>query len=477
MDRSATPSGTAARTDRIMVVGAGIAGAMMALMLGRRGLHVDLYEKRGDFRTAHAGGGGALGGPLGQSTDAVKRSINLALSSRGQESLRAVQLLDAVMATSVPMPDRALHLPSPTPGGATPMKMVPYGAPGQALASVSRGVLNKLLLDGCDALPNVVCYFNADLSGFTADGSVVVTLPGAAPVTLRPALIVGADGAYSTVRTAMLRFGRMDFHREYIDHGYKELEIPAGGVGGGDGWAMPHPHALHIWPRGEFMLIALPNPDCTFTLTLFLPWSEFDVLDGSPDKVASFFDTHFPDAAKLMPDLTAQFARNPTSALVMTRAAPWCSSNSRYLLIGDAAHSVVPFYGQGANAAMEDCLVFTEELSRLGGDLSAAVASFATLRRPACEALAALSLDNYITMRKRTASPLWRARHTLDSWLHWAAPTSWQSLYSLVAFTRTPYHEALARAASQDAWVDGLLAAGGVALTAALVAGWRMWKR
>lgn len=251
MDRdSGRPNGVVA------VVGAGLAGSMMALMLAKRGFEVELYEKRPDFRVLERSDA-KDGSHLGQSADALRRSINLALSFRGQEALRAVGLLDEIMAHIVPMPARGIH----DVNGVVTLQ--PYGKPGQFICSASRSLLNRSLLDACDRLPNVRCYFETAIVLLDQDNRLTVRDERTrVERTVQPQLVIGSDGAYSVVRTAMLRYSRMDFSREYISHAYKELTIPAiRGPSGTPEFALPSPHALHIWPRHDFMMIALPNPD------------------------------------------------------------------------------------------------------------------------------------------------------------------------------------------------------------------------
>ena len=424
---------------------------------------------------------------FGQAADAAKRSINLALSVRGQAALRAAGVLDAVMAHAVPMPARAIH----PPGGGRVILQA-YGRPGEAIYSVSRTVVNCALLDAAAALPAVRLHFSTGFDALAADGELTVAR-GAERRASRPALVVGADGAFSAVRAALMRAERVDFARRFIPHAYKEIAMPAVGAalgarapppapGAAPAWALPQPHALHIWPRGDFMLIALPNPDGSFTATLFAPWATFERLDAGEARgeaaVAAFFAAHFADAAPLLPALAAQWAANPASALVEVRVSPWAVGPApRVLLVGDAAHATVPFYGQGMNAALEDCLCFAEALdARADGDARAAAAAFAAARGPAGAALCDLSMENYAEMSHKTASAWFRARAALERALHAAAPRAWVPKYSLVTFSRVPYDEVVRQVRRQDAALDAARAVvavvGAGALAAAAARAW-----
>jgi len=318
---------------------------------------------------------------------------------------------------------------------------------------------------------------------------------GVPPAPWRPLLVIGADGAFSKVREAMLRWSRLCFSRTFIEHGYKELYMPPTAAGE---YALPCPNALHIWPRTKFMLIALPNTDKSFTCTLFAPYETFEELDarvgekGVDTAIGDFFVEHFPDAAPLLSTLTSTWLTNPTSSLIETRARPW-QYKSRVLLIGDAAHSTVPFYGQGMNAALEDCLCLGEALDEalgVGCDVSGsvrvaalktAVAAFAASRQPAGEALCDLSMGNYDEMKAKTASVWFRSRAALEGCLHALLPDWWIPQYSMVAFTRIPYHHVCQRAARQDVALSAAL--GGFALAGALGLGglfaWQAnwWRR
>jgi kynurenine 3-monooxygenase len=527
----------------IAIIGGGPSGALCALTLARAGFAIDVYEKRPDFRieerledeaaalaaanavttsssssslsmAASSSSDGGLGGSLdttsstaaasaafGQSRDAVKRSINLALSHRGQEALRSVGLLDAVMERVVPMPCRALHLSSEINSkqggrggseGSTRLVTQMYGRPGQAIYSVSRAFVNRVLLDELDRLaPAVKVHFESNVVKLEDKGAgkggvqLTVKLSDGSERTYEPLLIVGADGAYSFIRGAMLRFSRMNYARTFIDHGYKELTIPASVTGD---YALPTPHALHIWPRKKFMMIALPNPDRSFTCTLFMPYATFDALEGRPcadpddvqisenyaagsGGVRAFFERNFADTLALLPGLENQFSTNPTSSLVEIRCDPW-NVRDKVLLIGDAAHGTVPFYGQGMNAALEDCLCLSEALAAEGGNLSKAVVRFAKERQPAGIALCDLSMANYDEMKDKTASRWFLIRKELEGWLNWLLPTYWVPQYSMVAFSRIPYHHVIERAKTNDKILDWALFGFGLAgLTATVIAG------
>jgi kynurenine 3-monooxygenase len=398
MDASAEP---------VAVVGAGLAGSLAALFLRERGENVVLVDLRDDPRAASAAAASAAGDTgLSLLANASKRSINLALSSRGLRALRKLGLAEAVLRDAVQMRGRMIHSPT----GATELQL--YGETDEeVLNSVSRDTINRFLLDRLAAEPapghgTVDVRFKHKVTALDKDGSLTVldtAAPGGgASSTVRARLVIGADGSFSVIRREMSKLCRLSLRHEYIEHGYLELSIPplADGATGefGSGFAL-HPHALHIWPRHDFMLIALPNKDGSFTGTLFASWELLDRLAAAETGLA-FFREHFPDALAVMPDLAAELAHNPRGALATVRCDPWHAAG-RVLLIGDAAHAVVPFYGQGMNAAFEDCLVLDDVLTRAAGDLPSALQAFYAQRKPACDALAELSLGNYVEMCAR----------------------------------------------------------------------------
>ncbi|NNM26504.1 MAG: FAD-dependent monooxygenase, partial [Phycisphaerales bacterium] len=401
---------------RVIIVGAGLGGALLACRLGQRGVQVEVYERRPDPRRA-----GFVGG----------RSINLALSTRGLTALRRVGLADAVLADAIPMRGRMMHAPD---GRLT------YQAYSKnrddAIQSVSRGGLNVTLLDAAEACDSVRLFFGHRCEEVDLDRPAVTFIDEASDATVLAEgdLVVGADGAYSAVRTRLQRTDRFEYAQSYLAHGYKEVSFPPV-----DGEFALEPNALHIWPRGGYMMIALPNPDRSFTGTLFWPYTGphgFDALQ-TPDQIRAYFSSQFPDAVPLLPRLVEEYQSNPTGSLVTIRCDPW-HYEDRVVLIGDAAHAIVPFYGQGMNAAFEDCSVLDECLDRRGATWGSVLAEYSASRKENGDAIAELAMENFIEMRDRVSSPLFllrkRVEHTLHRWFpRWFVP-----LYNMVTFTNIP---------------------------------------
>jgi kynurenine 3-monooxygenase len=420
----------------VTVVGAGLAGPLMACYLARAGYRVDLYERRPDPRLGAAERG---------------RSINLALSVRGIEALRDLGLADEVLRSGILMRGRMIHHRDGS------LAFQPYGKDdSEALHSVSRAGLNLLLVQAAARHPSVRLFFEHRCVGLDLDSGVLefATGPAGEGVRVPSGFVIGADGAYSAVRSAMQRRERFDYSQEYLGHGYKELTIPSGP---GGSFRMEK-HTLHIWPRGGFMMIALPNPDGSFTCTLF--W-EFEgprsfAATKTDDQIRRFFDEEFPDAVSLMPSLLDDFKTNPTGSLVTIRCAPWFYKD-KVALVGDAAHAVVPFYGQGMNAAFEDCVVLDECLAEFPLDRQRAFAQYFARRKENADALADLAVQNFIEMRDKTASRVFRAKKKLDHFLEAVLPGIYLPLYTMVTFTRIPYAEAARRARFQDKLIFGAL--------------------
>lgn len=434
----------------ITVIGAGLTGSMIGLLLARRGLHVRIVEMRPDVREKDksraqgpADGSESWGrvstSAFGQLTSSRTRSINLALSHRGISALEKVGLFDQLKPALIPMEGRAVHSLDSS------INFQPYGIGHQAIYSVSRADLNDVLLDELEKYPNVRLIFEHKLVRINPDASIVISDLRDNRVSMQSSFVIGADGAFSAARSSMFRLSRFKFSQEYINHAYKELTIPPDSNGN---FAMSNPNALHIWPRLDFMLIALPNPDKTFTCTLFAPWKTFESIT-TQEQCEAFFKANFPDAMKLMPRYQEDFFDNPTSSLITIKLDPW-NFKDKVVMMGDAAHAVVPFYGQGMNCGFEDCLVFDEVWEQCGGDYHKAVPEFNKVRQPIGEALAQLSLGNYEEMRAKTASPWWVTKRKTELLLYWLFPNTWIPQYNMVAFTRIPYHIAKKRAEKQD---------------------------
>lgn len=428
MSETPAPAASGAFT----IFGAGLAGSLLAIALSRVGCQVELIERRPDPRRAGAERG---------------RSINLALSARGIDALQRLGLADEVLATALPMRGRAIH------DRAGRITFQSYSSDGtKAINSVSRSGLNFTLLNAAERQPNVSIRFglrcvNVDFDARHAE--VLDAATGAATTIPTAPHIIGADGAFSGVRSAMQKRDLFNYSQSYLSHGYKELTIPPAPEGAAARWRLD-PNALHIWPRGGSMMIALPNHDGSFTCTLFWPFEgphSFSALRDAAS-IGEFFAREYPDALPLMPTLAEDYLANPVGSLVTVRCAPW-SLGDRATLVGDAAHAIVPFFGQGMNASFEDCRDLAEELARKPGDVARAFSAYERRRKPNADAIADLAYANFIEMRDTVASPWFRARkhaeHALERWL----PGLYTSLYEMVSFSTIPYAEARERARRQ----------------------------
>lgn len=416
-----------------IIVGAGLVGALWAVFLARRGYAVKVFERRPDMRAAGYQGG---------------RSINLAMSVRGWKAIEQAGIREKIEQVAIPMPGRMIHAAT----GA--LTFQPYGQAGEAIYSVSRGGLNLELLRIAADFPNVEFCFEhrcVDVDLYQPKITVEDLRTGKVE-TLDAPLIFAADGAFSLVRYALQRTDRFDYTQQYLEHGYKELTIPAA-ISSDTSPFFPYrmdPGALHIWPRGNFMVIALPNADGSFTGTLFLPFEgrvSFEQLQSDAD-ILDFFQTYFPDAVPLMPELVKDFRQNPTASLVTVKCNPWQWQN-RILLIGDAAHAIVPFYGQGMNAGFEDCTILDTLYETCAGDWSQIIPAFARQRQPDGDAIAELAQHNFIEMRDLVGDPHFLLRKKIAAQLHARHP-DFLPVYSMVTFGNTPYHLALQEEEAQN---------------------------
>ena len=423
-------------TEPLTVMGAGLVGSLLSLYLARRGHAVQVFERRADPRRAGFEEG---------------RSINLALSDRGWRALEGVGIADDIRQVGIPMTGRVMH---DVHGALTRQ---PYGQAGQAIYSVNRGHLNRRLLDLVEAQPNVRLSFGQQCARIDLKQRALHLLDTATrqehvvPYTR----LFGSDGAFSVVRGALQKTDRYDYSQDYLEYGYKELTIEAGP---GGAWPLEK-NALHIWPRGQYLMIALPNLNGSFNCTLFFPFEgpeSFAALQ-TPAEVEAFFTRVFPDAVPLMPNLTEDFFRNPTGSMVTIRCFPW-KYNDDVLLLGDASHAIVPFYGQGMNAGFEDCSVLNELLDQHGdADWPTVFAEFQQQRKPNADAMAQLAVYNFVEMRDRVADPRFLLQKKIEGRIAGLFPGHWTPLYSQVTFSHTPYAVAWAAGQRQDAIMARLM--------------------
>lgn len=420
----------------IAVVGAGLVGSLQAILLAKKGYNVSVYERRPDLRKAKLISG---------------KSINLALSDRGWKALELAGIAQDIHEIAIPMYKRCMHALDGT------LTYQPYGKEGQAIYSVSRGGLNQKLMNLADNYPNIQYFFNRKCQDVDLAKNELHFHNTESNVDEVVAFekCFAADGAYSAVRIRMQKSAIFDFSQKYLDHAYKELVIPANE----DGTHKLDKNCLHIWPRGEFMMIALANLDGSFTCTLFFPMKgdkSFEALKTKED-VASFFDKTFPDAVPLMPTLLDDYFENPTSLLMMVRSQPW-NYKEDVVLIGDAAHAIVPFYGQGMNCGFEDCTVFSEMHDAANGNWDGLFDAYSEERVPEGNAILDLALDNYIEMRDLTADPNFLLRKKIEAKFAELYPNKWMPLYSQVTFSHTKYSEAYRNGKAQDRIMEEIMA-------------------
>lgn len=415
---------------RATVVGEGLVGSVLALQLARRGFDVEVFERRPDPRDGRAARG---------------RSINLAVSTRGLRALRELGLEAAVLSRAIPMMGRMVHPLSGAPG------LQPYGKDdSEHINSVSRAWLNEVLIDAAERSRRVKLRFARQVLGMDLrTGRLRVKADGSGRVSeAKAAVVFGADGAASVIRREMAQLSRFDLSQRHLEHGYKELSIPADPGGG----FRLEKNALHIWPRGSYMLIALPNFDGSFTCTLFLPYEgepSFATLT-KPSRIRALFSARFPDALPLIPDLAEQFLANPTGAMVTVKCWPWHVAD-KALLLGDAAHAIVPFYGQGMNCGFEDCTVLGGLIDRgFRGDWGRIFERFSRLRKPNADAIAEMAVENFIEMRDKVADPRFLLEKKVEKILQARFPERYVPRYSLVTFSRVPYALAQRAGAAQS---------------------------
>jgi kynurenine 3-monooxygenase len=416
------------KKEKVAIVGAGLVGSLWAVYLAKRGFDVHVFDRRPDIRKVKIIQG---------------KSINLALSERGWKGLIGAGIEEEIKKVALPMAGRKMHSVSGE------LNYQQYGKEGEAIYSVSRGLLNQTLVHCAAKFENVSIYFDhvcKDLDVKT--NTLEFENPQTGEITCHQFdRIFGTDGAFSAVRNRMQRLDRFNYSQEYLSHGYKELEIPPTA----DGKHVMDPTCLHIWPRGEFMMIALPNPDGSFTCTLFMAFEGKDAFEHLTDEnsVRAFFNKYFADAVPLMPELVEDFFNNPTASLVMVKCNPW-HYQDKICLMGDAAHAIVPFYGQGMNCGFEDCTDLNILMDNFAGDWSTIFAEYTKIRKPNGDAILELALRNYIEMRDKTADKDFLLQKKIEARFSAKYPEKWIPLYSQVSFSHIPYSEALANGIRQD---------------------------
>ena len=426
----------------INIIGAGLVGSLLSIYLAKKGYKVNIFERRPDMRKINMSAG---------------KSINLALSDRGWRGLEGVGIADEVRKIAIPMHGRFIH----NKDGSTAFQ--PYGKEGQSIYSVSRAEINMRLMDLAEERGGVKINFNErctriDRKTLEAQFTNEETHQASSS---KSDLLFGADGAFAASRLNMqLTSDRFEYNQHYISAGYKELIIPPGP----NGSFLIEKNALHIWPRGSFMMIALPNLDGNFTCTLFLPFEgekSFEKLK-TREQVKQFFEEEFPDAVPLMPTLLDDFEKNPVSSLVTVKCWPWTFDN-KIALIGDAAHAIVPFFGQGMNCGFEDCVVLNELIDKHKEDWNRIMPEYQSLRKPDGDAIADLAIGNFIEMRDKTADPKFLLQKKIEARFNAKYPDKWIPLYSMVTYSpQIRYSTALKEGERQEAIMRKIMAMPGI---------------
>ena len=438
------------KQQNILIIGAGLCGSLLALRLGQRGYNVTVYEMRPDLRTTDISAG---------------RSINLAFSDRGNKAMKLVGIEDKVKALCIPMNGRMLH----DKDGNTFLSNY-SGREHEYINSISRGGLNALLLDEAEKHENVTIHFNKKCKSvdFEKTTALFQDYHTKDEFVEDADCIIATDGAGSALRQSYFleRKFLFSFSQQWLTHGYKELSI----LPNEDGSYKTYKNALHIWPRGDFMVIALPNLDGSFTVTLFLSYDEGDYNFNNlttPEIVTEFFEKEFPDALELMPNLVEDFFENPTAPLGTVKCAPW-NYKGNTLLMGDSAHAIVPFYGQGMNASFEDVVEFDAILDKYEGNLPDGKAGWETVfleynkvRKKDTDAIADLAIDNFHEMKDHVANPIFQEKRKIEMALEKEFPKHYSSKYSLVTFNEhIGYREAMLRGRAQDKAILNMLSDG-----------------
>lgn len=433
------------KQQNILIIGAGLCGSLLALRLGQRGYNVVVYEMRPDLRKVNISAG---------------RSINLAFSDRGNKAMKLVGIEDKVKALCIPMHGRMIH----DINGDSHLSNY-SGREHEYINSISRGGLNALLLDEAEKHNNVKIYFNKTCKSVDFENTTALfkDYHSKKEFIEDADIIIATDGAGSAMRKSYYLGKKFlfSFSQDYLTHGYKELSI----LPKENGDYKTYKNALHIWPRGDFMLIALPNLDGSFTVTLFLSYNEgnynFNNLTNE-EVVLEFFKKEFPDALSLMPNLLDDFFQNPTAPLGTVKCSPW-HYRGNTLLMGDAAHAIVPFYGQGMNASFEDVVEFDKVLDENVENWEAVFKTYESTRRKDTDAIADLAIDNFHEMKDHVANPIFQEKRKLEMALEKEFPNEYSSKYSLVTFNEgMGYRNAMLRGRAQDKAILNMLSDGDI---------------
>ena len=417
---------------KIAIVGSGLVGSLLAIYLRKAGHTVHLYDRSPDIRQIQFSG----------------RSINLAMSNRGWKALDGVGISDSVHEIAISMDKRAIHL-------VDKLNFQNYGQEGESIYSISRGALNKRMIDLAEQA-GAEFFFEQKIWDVTLSEATlhIGETERGAWEEKKYDIVFGADGAFSRIRHRMQRQSMFNYSQEFLNIGYKELNIPANA----DGSHKLDKNSFHIWPRGEYMLIALPNLDGSFTCTLFMPFegeNSFASLENRKD-VALFFEKNFPDSIEVIPNLTEDFFKNPTSTLVTMKCYPW-TYKDKIALVGDSSHAIVPFYGQGMNSGFEDISILNEMMEKYGDDWETIFSEYQKSRKPNADAIAELSYRNFMEMSSKTADDKFLLQKKIEKWFSDKHPDKWIPLYSRVTFSDRPYAEALAIGDDQNAIMEEVL--------------------
>ncbi|MFI5222086.1 MAG: FAD-dependent oxidoreductase [Bacteroidia bacterium] len=422
-------------SEKISIIGGGLSGSLLAIFLAKRGFEIDLFERRPDMRKNRISAG---------------KSINLALSTRGLHALERVGLDQEILKDAIPMYGRMIHSIN------RELTFQPYGKEGQAINSVSRGRLNIRLLELAEEYKNITLHFNSRCTSVEIENSVAhFEMEDGSKKSFHSDRIIGTDGAFAATRGSLQFTDRFNYSQSYLHVGYKELAIPAGA----DGKFLMEKNALHIWSRGEFMMIALPNPAGDYTCTLFLPFEGKPSFENLKSKkgVMKFFEEQFPDAVPMMPTLVDDFFANPTSSLVTVRCFPWVIKD-KLALMGDAAHAVVPFYGQGMNCSFEDAVVMDDCIEKFGTDWNKIFDAYQEERKPNADAISEMAIQNYDEMANKTSDKHFLHKKHIEHELTLQYPDKFRSQYELVTFSLSSYRLAQEQGKKNDLLLEKIIA-------------------